>query len=282
MLLSLQNEVIEIAVSPRGGALTHARLRDGRDFLRPLNGDFSVRASACYPLVPLGNRIGGNRFRFAGREHRLRPNSSDPLYLHGDGWLADWAVTRKEPGLIALSHSVKTPDCGVHIYRAEQRFMLDGNQLRIGISVENQGAEPMPFGLGLHPFMPARGADIRFRARAFWTESPENLPESRNPISGAVDFSGGQTLPDLALNNAYEGWDGRADILWPDGPGLVMRADPVFSVLMAYAPADDRSFFCLEPMTHLPNALNMEGQPGMTTLAPGESLAGAVSFTVTG
>lgn len=278
-MLSLQTDALLIEVSPHAGAVTRAVTADGRNFLRPLSGPFHVRASACYPLVPLGNRVGGNGFSFGGKDYDLRPNAADPLYLHGDGWLADWSVEQADPTRAELALEMRAPDCGVHIYRACQRFLLDGNRLRIEFDAENLGPEAMPFGLGLHPFMPNDGARVTFNAKAFWTEGPLSLPDARIAVDGEVDFSSGRRLPDIALNNAYEGWDGRAHIQWPDGMTLLLQADPIFSTLMVYAPDSNRSFFCLEPMSHLPNALNM---PGMQVLGPGEILSGGVDFTVTG
>ena len=281
-MLSLQNDALRVEISPHAGTVTSARTADGRDFLRPLNGPFQVRAASCYPLVPLGNRVGGNGFRFDGKDYQLRPNATDPLYLHGDGWLSDWHVERADPTRADLLLEVRDPDCGVHNYLARQRFSLDGNRLRIGMEVENLGPDPMPFGLGLHPFMPNNGARITFAAAAFWTEGAGSLPDHRVPVTGEIDFSAGPVLPDLSLNNAYEGWDGRALVRWPDGLTLAMQADPLFSTLMVYAPASDRSFFCLEPMSHLPNAMNRADMPAMHVLQPGQVLSGGVDFTVTG
>src|ERR1700742_780884 len=51
--------------------------------------------AASFPLVPFCNRIRGGRFSFRGREVELSPNlDKDPSPLHGQGWLAAWAVER--------------------------------------------------------------------------------------------------------------------------------------------------------------------------------------------
>ncbi|TKW64164.1 MAG: aldose 1-epimerase [Paracoccus denitrificans] len=279
-MLTLHNDHLRITVSPQGGAVTSARTVAGRDFLRPLLGPFSVRATACYPLVPLGNRVGGNRFTFDGRTYALRPNATDPLYLHGDGWLSDWTVEQAGKTRADLLLETRAPDLGVHTYRARQTFLLRQNCLRIEMEVTNLAPDAMPFGLGLHPFMPHNDAEITFSAAAFWTEGEGSLPLIRRPVAGMIDFSAGQGIPDMWLNNAYEGWDGRASVRWPDGIGLEIRADPIFRHLMVYAPDTDRSFFCLEPMTHLPNAVNRPDMPAMDVLAQGQSLSGAVEFTL--
>lgn len=47
---------------------------------------------------------------------------------------------------------------------------------------------------------------------------------------------------------------------------------------MGYAPEDDASFFCLELMTDLPNALALQGPQALHLLLPGQSLSGSITF----
>lgn len=281
-MLFLRNDRLAVNVSRKGGALTEAMTADGRPFLRGLKGPFDVRASACYPLVPIGNRVGGNRFRHDGVDYVMRPNTDEPLYLHGDGWLADWEAERSSETRLRLALDHLEPAHGPHRYRAEQEIELDGPSLHMRISVENRGSVALPFGIGLHPFFPNDDAQISFSAGAFWTEAPDRLPRDRQDITPDLDFTRPRGLDGLVLNNAYEGWNGHARIDWPGrGMSLELTADPVFSTLMAYAPANDRSFFCLEPMSHLPNALGVSGSAGMHVLAPGQTLSGAIRMTLT-
>ena len=101
----------------------------------------------------------------------------------------------------------------------------------------------------------------------------------RGPIPASADFAKPAPLPPHRLNNAYEGWCGQARIDWPDTRlRLDLVADPIFAHLMAYAPEDDASFFCLEPMTHLPNALTRHGPRALHLLSPGQSLSGSIIF----
>lgn len=279
-ILRLQNDVLSVGVSTAGGAVTQLSTRSGHNVLRPLQGDFDPRHAASFPLIPIGNRVAGNRFALDGTGYQLLPNDTEQRYLHGDGWISGWVVDHEGDHELRLSLEVTQPRFGPHRYRAEQVFTLDGPRLHMDIAIENRGKVPLPFGIGLHPYFPNDGAEIAFTARRFWTEGPGHIPETPQDLPPQADFRAARALQDLALNNAYEHWDGRAHIRWPSGLQAEMTADPVFSMLMVFAPADDRSFFCLEPMSHLPNALGHYGPEGMAVLAPGQRLSGRVSIAV--
>ena len=278
----LQNDRMSVRLHTHGGALTEAVTRRGRPFLRGASGPVKdARDSACFPLVPLGNRVRGNSLRVDGRTLPFTPNADDPLYLHGDGWLADWEILAADGTSAVLAFDHPEPAASPHIYRATERVTLDGPHLRLDLSVENRGPSAMPFGLGFHPFFPRPGASVKFRAAAWWSEGDCHLPAAREDIPEEADFSRPRPLPGIWLNNAYEGWQGHATIRWQEaGLSVSLDADPLFSTLMVYAPDDDPSFFCLEPMSHLPGTSLVSGQDGLRLLGPGESLSGAIIFTV--
>ncbi|WBU56070.1 aldose 1-epimerase [Paracoccus sediminicola] len=278
-MLVLRNDDLVLHVSRRGGALTELLTASGEPLLRGLSGPFDVRRAACFPLVPLGNRIGGNLFHHDGVDYVMRPNTDEPLYLHGDGWLEEWSAQEVDSKELRLTLDHLHPQHGPHHYHAEQRIELDGPALRLSLSLRNEGPVALPFGIGFHPYFPNDGARIGFDARTFWTQGADKTPETRTAIPADFDFSAPKPLPDTPLDNAFEGWDGQARIDWPErNISLRIAADPVFSTLMVYAPEEDRSFFCLEPMSHLPDALRLQGAKGMRVLAPGETLAGGIEL----
>jgi len=91
--VELENDRLSLRVSPKGGAVVDGRTRDGQRFLRRHDdGAFDVLRSACFPLVPIGNRVEGNGFELGGKSYRFKPNTTEPNYIHGDGWLAEWKV----------------------------------------------------------------------------------------------------------------------------------------------------------------------------------------------
>lgn len=281
--VGLSNDRLSLRVSPRGGAVVDGATRDGRPFLRPFSGDgFDVLRSACFPLVPVGNRVEGNFFELRGRRHAFTPNTAEPHYLHGDGWLADWAVDEKSAAHVTLAFEQAWPEKSPHVYRAVQTISLAGDAVRLSLAVTNRGTETMPFGIGFHPYFPRTDALRLFApAETWWTERAGHLPGVRTPIPESSNFSVARQLPHRRMNNCFDGWNGRARIALPEMHlSADVAADPMFSHYMLYAPEEDQSFFCLEPMSHTPNALAMSGAGGLHLLAPGETLSGAFSITI--
>ena len=117
-------------------------------------------------------------------------------------------------------------------------------------------------------------------ASRFWTERRGYLPDAPVTIPEELDFSVPRPVPDRWINNAFEGWNGAASIRWPElGLGADIEMDEVFGNYMIYTP-DDAGFFCFEPMSHLPNGHHMRDFGGLVLLAPGESLAGRMTISL--
>lgn len=281
----LESDVLTVEISTLGGAILSGRMRDGRRFLSGASTSSGARpadGTACFPMVPLCNRVEDNAFTFRSRAYRVRPNSGDPLYLHGDGWLAEWQLVHSDTDEAHLLFDKQASDDAPWAYRAEQTFRIEGAHLGVTLGVTNRGMEPMPFGLGFHPYFPRTPQmTLHAPARDWWTEREGCLPDERWPVAGPVDFSVPRLLPAMRLNNGFEGWSGTARIVWPETRlGVEITADALLGRYMIYAPDEARDFFCFEPMSHTPNALaHVDNDPqGMRTLDPGERLQ--VSMTV--
>jgi aldose 1-epimerase len=76
----------------------------------------------------------------------------------------------------------------------------------------------------------------------------------------------------VALDNCFDGWDGRATIAWPARRlRLDLAAPGPFRHLVIYTPPG-QPFFCVEPVSHA------NGQVGLAALAARGTLAGEVQF----
>ncbi|MEZ2128469.1 MULTISPECIES: aldose 1-epimerase [unclassified Sinorhizobium] len=273
--LLLRDRDLVMRVSRRGGALMSARYR-GSSFMVGAGGPGGDMAS--FPLVPFGNRVEGNVFHFDGRDYRFQPNSADPLYLHGDGWLERWNVDDADRRRVRLSLSHHPDAVSPYRYQAEQDIRIEDDAVALDLSVRNDGDRPLPFGLGQHPFFLRTPATrLTIRCERFWGERGGHLPGPASPLPVDLDFSNGALLPGRWVNNAFGGWDGHATIVWPElGLRAEIEADRIYGRYMLYMPVERADFFCLEPMSHLPNGHHMAGRGGLAILAPGESLSGGV------
>ena len=125
---------VSARISTFGGAIL--RLDHGTvPLLRPAPDAAAPIDSACYPLVPFGNRVRGNQFAFGGQDYTLQPNTDwDSHYLHGEGWRSDWAVTAQTESTVTLHHNHAGEALPYH-YDAEQQINLrpDGADQANGI-----------------------------------------------------------------------------------------------------------------------------------------------------
>jgi len=287
----LENEFLSAAVETNGGTIWRLAAKHAGG-LTPLlrspahDAERKPRNSGCYPLLPFGNRIAGNRFEFDGKQYSLLPNVDfDPLCLHGDGWLSEWAVLDASNTSVTLQHRGEASGFPYR-YDALQQFALDNESLRVMLRVVNRGHEPMPFGLGWHPYFP-RVADTKLYARAssYWEEGALHLPVGERPLEQEIDFNVAQALPKRWVNNGFEGWDGRATITAPStGVTTLITASDNMQRYFVFVPDPNRppvhpeDFFAFEPMTHTANGHNIASGGGLVRLDPGQALECAMSI----
>jgi aldose 1-epimerase len=271
-----------------GGAITRFRWR-GRDVLRPADpsclSDGDPLFASSFPLVPFSNRVADARFAFHGRVYQLEQNlPPEPHAIHGQGWQSPWAVEQASAGRAGLTfaHAVSGTPLD---YRARQSFALHDDGLEIALELTNAGAVPMPAGMGQHPyFIRTDGVTLRARLDHVWLPDERKIPQQRVPLPAAWDFADGLRLAPLDLDHCFGGWDGRAELHWPEMDlTLAIEATPALRHLVIYVPPG-QDFFCIEPVSHVNDGFNMlergvEGT-GVHVLTPGQTLAGAIRLRI--
>ncbi len=286
--VTLTNAYLRLDVAPQlGGGITRFDWRS-EGVLEPVfrrceqvSARMDPNELACYPLLPYSNRIGAGRFHFGGRDIEVpRNRAGEPLPIHGDGWLAPWSIESADRERVRLV--LDRNDGEPYAYRAVLTYALDGATLAMTLEVENTGREPLPFGLGMHPFL-ARDASTELSAPAsgLWLSGDDWLPLRHVPAPAAWQFGVAYPLPDQLVNHAFSGWSGRAAVVWERRRlSLSICADTDYYVL--YTPPG-QDFFCFEPVDHPINAVNLAGgggAHGMTVLAHGERLVRRFAFSV--
>jgi aldose 1-epimerase len=242
---------------------------------------------ANFPLVPYSNRIRDGRFTFRDRavDEPLAPGHSNAL--HGHGWRLNWRVTARGDDALTMEYEHR-PDAANGAwpwpYRAWQRLALTPQALIMTMGIENRAAEPMPAGLGHHPYFP-RTEQCRVSAEiaGIWWPEAGQLPVERVAPPPDSDPRRGVAVDRISLDHGYSGWTGSARIDWPERRAhLTMTADPALSTLVIYSPPG-RGFVCVEPVSHCIDAFNLAARgmsdTGMRVLAPGESWEATVRFT---
>ena len=271
-----------------GGSISSFTWSDGArqaEVMRTTDGsDPTILGTACFPLVPYVNRIRDGRFTFRGREVRIATNlPGDPSPLHGQGWLAPWSGERlgESKAVLRFEHEAGEWPWS---YSSEQRFALDAGGLDLEIGCRNQSDEPMPCGLGIHPYFVC-GPATRLHApvETCWTIDDKVLPVEQVPADGPFSLND-RLICGQGLDHGFGGWSGKARISDPSWPVAVEFSSRTARFFQVYSPAEGR-FFAAEPVTHANAAINEPESDsaalGLRILEPGEEITLAVRFDVT-
>jgi aldose 1-epimerase len=284
-MIELRSGSLRAVVLPAaGGGLARLDWR-GMACLRPAPGGVAQPLPgqlACFPLVPWSNRIAPDGFEFAGRRITPAPTrEGEPCPIHGDGWRLPWQIESCSESSAVLT--LDRCDGAPFAFTSSLEYALAGSVLRITLRVANRGECALPFGLGLHPWMPCpEDALLHAEADGVWLSGADKLPAKRAALPPAWNFCGGapRPLPRDGVDNAFTGWDGRARIDWP-ARKLRLGIEADMSYFILYAPPG-KDFFCFEPVDHPINAHNLPGgvsANGLSVLAPGQALSRTVAFT---
>lgn len=248
-MITLKERGVACTLNPElGGSLLSLSV-DGIDLLRPAPvKPRDVLEAACFPLVPFANRIAQGRMHMNGQEVVLPADPAAPPHAHhGHGWRRRWHLIERSDSVaeLELRHS---PDAWPWAYVATQRIALVDGGAVIDLSVTNMSDEDMPAGLGLHPYFVRREADtIETGARRMVVSSSDGIPVDEAPVD-----------PGEKLLAAIDGLDN----LLLDESGRVrlslggLRCDMKASGAVGfhvYVP-EHENFFCVEPVSHRPNA----------------------------
>jgi aldose 1-epimerase len=279
--ISLSSGRLRLEIHPQvGGSISAFELIDGgtkKPIMRPSEHPLQRSLDACsFPLVPYVNRIRDGAFRFRGREVRLEPNmAGDPSPLHGQGWLNAWSVDHSDEQRATLTyhhHAGEWP----WAYEARQEFTLDEDGLTLVLSCRNQDREPMPCGLGQHPyFLCSPETRIDTQVTSAWTIDDKVLPVDEVPAEGRYDLKD-RLVCGQRLDNGFGGWGGEATLSDPAWPYSVRISSADARFFQLYSPSEG-GIFVAEAVTHANAALNEpeERWPelGLRVLEPGEEMS---------
>ncbi len=203
-----------------------------------------------------------------------------PHAIHGQGWLAEWDWTLKSDTSCEMLFTYQDGEWPWS-YSARQRLSIQGHSFRHDVSVTNTSKRSMPAGLGLHPqFVLTPDCSIWADTKTVWLTTPDGIPTQQVPVPEDWALSNRRCTSELKVDHCFTGWNGSARLEWPElGTALTITADDLFDHLVVFVP-EGENFFCVEPVSHMPNALNQPDPAiaGMVTLQPGQELQAGVTF----
>ena len=255
-----------------------------------------VRAS--YPLAPWSNRISGGGFSVANEGDKFHPafypvlpNAAGmPFPIHGDAWQQHWQVTQLGSESLDMTLASNLFNGNPHHYRALQSFKLVDGGMDQSLTLTHLGDAPLPYGLGLHPWLPRNElTKLQAKVGGVWLSHTDCLPkEHTTDFPPTWDLNTGISAAGSLIDNCFTGWDGTACVTWPDQElQLTLRQSMVSAEVSTHSTPPNcllvfrkttGDHFCLEPVSHPIDAFHLPEQPGLQVLEKGESLTLAVSW----
>jgi aldose 1-epimerase len=263
---------VEAVILPEVGARLHRLRVFGHDVLRtPVDPDVHARDPffwGAYIMAPWCGRTAPGSVRVGSQRISLRSNFPDGTAIHGQVYAAPWEP-RSDGSFHALGGGNEWPwpyDVGV-------RMEVRSRTLLVDLTLTNLSDDPMPAGLGLHPWF-RRPVALAIRGD---TVFPSNTEERSRPepVRGRFDLRAlGEMSPDLDA-----AWTDLAEpaveLRWDDaGIAATMRTVPPAGFIVAASPGQ-LDAIAVEPETHAPHGLKrlLDGEPGaLTWIDPGRSL----------
>lgn len=269
------------------------------DWMRAMPEDHSfasgegVLSAACFPLVPFSNRIENAAFRFKNQSIDLQSNWPGNMSIHGIGWQKAWNVLKHSDTDLMLGLDMESPDWPWQA-GATLIYSLRANGLSMTLNLQNMSGEPMPSGLGFHPYYPKKPeTGLLCRCQNVLLTDDRQIPNGLLADHTALRQLTEGMLPAPGFDNALTGWDGHATITWAGNRArssrhMMVTTEPETEFAVLYVPEKldpkDEPFFCFEPVTHIPNAHNLQdqryGPSGLLDLAPGATHTFTADFAI--
>lgn len=293
IVLTIENAEQRLGILPQlGGSVANWDVaRNGaweaiwRQYAPPVGDNRTV---GNFPLVPFSNRITGGGFTCDDVFYPMERNrSNSPFPIHGNGWMHDWEIVSHTATAIELAVESHKMHGYPWEYAARQRYSIEGNVMTMRLEVTHLGEKRLPYGLAFHPFQlrgnNPHGPRLQFKTTGVWLADEQCIPvENVSPQAEYYDFNNLRDLGHGKIDNNFSGWDGK---MLMERPDIDLRlawettAPSGIDHCVLFRP-EGQAFFCFEPITHITDAINRPGMPGMRLLQKGQSLALEVKQTL--
>lgn len=285
--ITIKNNQLSLGILPDcGGSLSFFKYKE-HDVLRACDPNESeANLSALFPMIPYVSFISNGHFPYFGITRNVPTNSPVSKYpMHGDFWRSKTTVLNQSETSVELQLVHKKEDGFPYDYTAKVVYTLKDNELQITLKLQNDMPIPMPYGLGIHPFFNLnKSTTVCYQAQSIWFRGGDPIMGHPYAIPASFDFSKPRSLPRTALDISVDNWEGCAEIS-DKNYTLTMRANTSFGHLILHAPRG-KNYFCLEPVTHTPDAFNLAAQgivgTGIQSLGPKEAVSETIIFSLKG
>ncbi|MER6506527.1 aldose 1-epimerase family protein [Nonomuraea sp. NPDC001636] len=262
-------------ISPRGAALRTLR-HGGRDLVTAWPEQGPVPYFAGTVLAPWPNRVGGARYTFQGRAHRLEVTEPDRGHaLHGLVAVVDWKVAEAEADRARLTYELAEAPGYPFTLALSAEHLLDAGGLTTTVTARNTGEAHAPYGCGPHPWL--LGEELELPAARYLTTDDRLLPAGLADVAGTpYDFRKPRPVGDTVIDHAFTGLDrgevrvGAVRVVWD--PAVLPWVQVCTSRQLGYEGV------AVEPMTCPPDAFN--SGTDLVVLRPGDEHVASWTISV--
>ena len=276
MIYTLKNENLEVMVNSLGAELISAVSKAGHEYIWQ-GSEWKKHAPVLFPIC--GALLGG-KYTFKGREYALEK--------HGFAKLYDFSL--KNASDTELTLVLESNEDTLAIYPFEfalaARFAIKGNRLEVTFTVENKGAQIMPYMFGWHPAFTLAGNEpinsfyVDFGERTELTRHTLQNGPFINPFYTSYPLNGGKYYlneEEIYANDTmiFKDASKKVKLLGGNGePSLTLEYSDNLSYLCIWKyPASSARYICLEPWSDVPSdgetEENFLSRP-MSRLSPSE------------
>ena len=281
----------ELVVVEVGGGL-RTWTRDGIHVVAGYAESERCSAGRGQQLIPWPNRIRDGRYSRDGVDHQLALTEVDRHNaIHGLVRWAPWHLVARTDTSLTVGHRLfPQPGWDWHL-ETRTTYALAPEGLTVTTRVTNVGAEPAPFGYGVHPYVSVGDSsmgdvELTLPAASYVEVDDRLLPLRTSPVDGTdYDFREQKPLGAHGLDTAY------TDLSAVDGRWSISVAAPGRPVVDLWAEADALPWaqvftgevpgargVAVEPMTCPPEAFN--SGDSLLTIEPGATWTGTWGISV--
>jgi aldose 1-epimerase len=248
-------------------------------------------------LAPWPNRLRDGRYTFQGRTQQLalsEPARSNAI--HGLVRWLPWLLVDQSESSVTVEVTLLPQTGYPYGLRVTNAYTLDANGLTLATTAANIGPDPLPYGVGFHPYLTLGAptvdeAVLTLPATTWIAVDERSLPSGTAPVEGTeYDFRtprriGGAVL-DTAFTDLVRDERGNAVVTLADGGrSISLWADASIHYLQLFTGdtlkgGDRRRGLAVEAMTCPPDAFN--SGDGLITVEPGASFTTRWGITANG
>lgn len=279
-MVHIENDVLSVAISPRGGALQSIQCKaTGLEYL--WQGDRAYWGGRAPNLFPFVGRLFQERYTYQGDSYNMK--------CHGFLGKQELIPEQVAPDRCAfiLTDSPETLEIYPFHFHLRLEYTLEGNRICIRYLVKNAGDKTMYCGFGGHP-----GFHVPLEAGLAFEDYIISFPEKTE--CNVVQFSQGVLTMDKEPYALEEGCRmplrhtlfHHDAVVFADMPrqvtlsspkgihGITVRHPDMPYVGFWHKPQTDAPYVCIEPWSVLPGregiVEDLETMADMTAIAPGK------------